>query len=44
MADLNERNNGLWGRERGDRANTELDLEITPVKFDYIIKSGGYVT
>jgi len=23
MADLNERNNGVWGRERGDRANTE---------------------
>jgi len=24
MADLNERNNGVWGSERGDRANTEL--------------------
>jgi len=24
MVDLSERENGLWGRERGDRANTEL--------------------
>jgi len=23
MVDLSERENGLWGRERGDRANTE---------------------
>ena len=26
MAALNERNNVVWGRERGDRANTELSL------------------
>jgi len=24
MVDLSERENGIWGRERGDRANTEL--------------------
>jgi len=26
MADLNERKNRVWGREKGDRANTELPL------------------
>ena len=26
MVDLSERENRLWGRERGDRANTELVL------------------
>jgi len=24
MVDLSEQENGVWGRERGDRANTEL--------------------
>jgi len=26
MADLNERDNGVWGRERGDRAKIELSM------------------
>jgi len=26
MVDLSERENGLWGRERGDRANLELNF------------------
>jgi len=29
MADLSERKNGLWGRERGDRANTEFNLTFS---------------
>jgi len=28
MVDLSERENRLWGRERGDRANTELNLRL----------------
>jgi len=31
MADLNERKNRVWGRERGDRANTEWP-EVFPCK------------
>jgi len=30
MVDLSERENGLWGRERRDRANSELDREAFP--------------
>jgi len=28
MVDLSERGNGLWGRERGDRANIEYTLRV----------------
>jgi len=28
MADLNERKNGVWGREKGNRANTEDVLQL----------------
>ena len=30
MVDLSERNNGVWGREWGDRANTESSTEKRP--------------
>jgi len=30
MVDLSERNNGFWGREKGDRANIAL---LTKVRF-----------
>ena len=33
MVDLSERENGVWGRERGDRANTEDKCHPTETSF-----------
>jgi len=33
MADLNERINGIWGREKGDRANTECTRKEAELKY-----------